>query len=94
MNYQEEIRHITMFCQLYKKVLSTVPTSTLTYWSFTSLLFLYVPPCGANRSYARLSLSHDFEQLGPLHMCTPRKDIGRSGTRTRYPRALSQPRYQ
>ena len=29
-----------------------------------------------------------------LHMCAPRKDIGYSGTRTRYPHALSQPRYQ
>ena len=27
-------------------------------------------------------------------MCAPRKYIGRRGTRTRYPRALSQPRYQ
>ena len=27
-------------------------------------------------------------------MCTPRKYVGRRGTRSRYPRALSQPRYQ
>ena len=54
--------------------------------------FLYVFLCGANRLYVRLS--HEFEQFGSLHMCAPRKDVGRSGIRTRYPRALSQPRYQ
>ena len=48
--------------------------------------------CGANRLYVRLS--HDFEQFGSPHLCAPRKDVGRSGIRTRYPRALSQPRYQ
>ena len=51
--------------------------------------------CGANRLCVRLSLlSHEFEQFGSLHMCAPRKDIGRSGTQTRYPQTLSQPRYQ
>ena len=44
---------------------------------------------GANRSYVRLLLLyHEFEQFGSLHMYTPRKDFGRSGTRARYPRTL------
>ena len=47
-----------------------------------------------NGTRIRLILSHEFEQFGSLHMCAPRKYIGRSGTRTRHPRALSQPRYQ
>ena len=50
--------------------------------------------CGANRLYVRLSLSHDFEQFGSMHMCALRKDIGCSGIQTQYPRTLSQPRYQ
>ena len=41
-----------------------------------------------------LSLSHNYEMFESQHMCAPRNYIGRSGTRTRYPRALSQPRYQ
>ena len=44
--------------------------------------------------YARLSLSHEFEQFGSLHICASIKHIGRRGILTRYPRALSQPRYQ
>ena len=67
--------------------------STLTYWSFYFFISVYVSLCGANRLYDRLSLSHDFEQFGSLHMCAPREDIGRSGIRARYPRTLSQPRY-
>ena len=39
-------------------------------------------------------LSQEFEQFGSRHMCAPRKYIGRRATRTRYPRALSQPRHQ
>ena len=40
-------------------------------------------------------LSHEFEQFGSVHKpIVHRKYIGRSGTRTGYPRALSQPRYQ
>ena len=31
--------------------------------------------------------------VGSLHMCASRNYIGRSGTRTRYPRTVSQPRY-
>ena len=51
--------------------------------------------CGANRLCVQLSLlSHEFEQFGSLHMCAPKKDIGRSGTRTRYSQSPSQPRYQ
>ena len=42
----------------------------------------------------RLSLSHESEQFGSLHMCASRKDICQSGSRIWYPRALSQPRYQ
>ena len=38
--------------------------------------FLYVFLCVANRLYVRLSLlSHEFEQLGSLHVCT--KEINR-----------------
>ena len=80
-----------------KKVFLTVCMSTLTYWSFYFLFFcVRFLLCGANRLYVRLSLSQDFEQFGSLYMymCAPRKDIGRRGIRTRYPRALSQPRYQ
>ena len=47
--------------------------------------------CGANR----LSfLSNEFEQFGSLFLCAPKKDIGHSGTRTRYSQSPSQPRYQ
>ena len=70
------------------------------YWLFTCLLsiFIFLFFCtsvlfGSNWLYARLSLSHKLEQFGSLQMCTPRKDISRSKTWTRYPRALSQPRY-
>ena len=42
----------------------------------------------------RLSLSHEFEQFETLHMCAARKYMDRSGTQTRYFRALSQPRYK
>ena len=61
--------------------------STLT---FLILFFcVYVFLGSANRLYVRLLLLyHEFEQFGSLHMCTPRKDFGRSGTRTRYPRTL------
>ena len=45
-------------------------------------------------SHTFRSLSHEFKQSGSLHMCAPSADIGRSGIRTRYPRALSQPSYQ
>ena len=38
-----------------------------------------------------LSISHEFEQFGSLYVWAPRKYIGRSGTRTRYPQ---EPRYQ
>ena len=62
-----------------RKVLFTVYMSTLTYWSFC-LFVLYVFLCGANLLYVRLSfLSHEFEQFGSLHMCAPRKDVGRRG---------------
>ena len=68
------------------------------YFDILVILFLYFFCtfflCGANRLYVRLSLSQDFEQFGSLYMCAPRKDVGRSGIRTRYPRALSQPRFQ
>ena len=39
-----------------------------------------------------LLIFHEFELFWSLHMCAPRKCIGCSGTRTRYPRARSQPR--
>ena len=81
----------------YIQVLLTVIVymSTLTYWSFLFLYFFVRLLCGANRLYVRLSLlSHEFEQFRSLHMCAPRKHIGRSGTRTRYPQAPRQPRYQ
>ena len=57
---------------------------------FLFLFFcVYVFLGSANRLYVRLLLLyHEFEQFGSLHMCTPRKDFGRSGTRTRYPRTL------
>ena len=58
------------------------------------IYFFKVFLSGANRLYGRLSFSQDFEQFGSLYMCAPRKDIGCSGIRNRYPRALSQPRYQ
>ena len=46
---------------------------------------------GANRLYVRLLLLyHEFEQFGELHMYTPRKDFGQSGTRTRYPHATNE----
>ena len=75
-------------CMYYIKVLLTVYMSTLTYWSFLFLYFFVRFLCGANRLCVRLSLlSHKFEQFESLHMCAPRKDIGRSGTRTQYPQA-------
>ena len=40
----------------------------------------------------RLSLPQEFEQS--LDICAQKKDIGRSGIRARYHRALNQPRYQ
>ena len=74
------------------------------YWPFTcqlwhighfiSSFFWTFFLCGMNRLYVWLSLSHDFDHFGSLHMWAPRKDIGRSEIGTRYPRALSQPRYQ
>ena len=79
------------------KVLLTVYMLTMTYWSFLFFYFFVRFLCGANRLCVRLALlSHEFEQFGSLHMCmcAPRKDIGRSGTRTRYPQSPSQPRYQ
>ena len=53
------------------KVLLTVYMSILTYWSFYLFLFFYFFLCGASRLYVRLSLSHEFEQFGSLHMCAP-----------------------
>ena len=76
-------------------MLQVLLTVYMTYSSFVLLYFLYIFLCGANRLHVRLSLlSHEFEQFKSLHMCAPRKDIGRSVTRTRYPRAPGQPRYQ
>ena len=64
----------------------TVHMSTL---PFLFLFFLYFFLGGANRLYVRLLLLyHEFEQFGSLHMYTPRKDFGRSGTLTRYPQTL------
>ena len=68
--------------------------SLLTYRSFFYLLIVCFFWCGAKRLHFRLSLSHEFELFRSLHMCASRKDNGGSGTETRYPRALSQPRYQ
>ena len=69
--------------------------STLTYWSFIVLYFFVRYLCAAKRSYVRLSLLfHEFEQFWSLRICAPRKYIGRSGIRTRYPRDLSQLRNQ
>ena len=42
----------------------------------------------------QLSLSHELEQFGSLHMRALIKYIGRSGIRTRHPCALGQPRYK
>ena len=56
-------------------------------------MFFDAAQIGYNVTF-RLSLSHEFEHFGSLFIRAPRKDIGRSGTRTRYARALSEPRYQ
>ena len=61
--------------------------STLTYWSFC---FLYFFICFSMRRKSVMNmflslLSYEFEQFGSLHMCVPRKDIGRRGTRACYP---------
>ena len=58
------------------------------------VIFLYVFGCGANRLWFRFLLSNQFEQFGSLHMCAPIKYMGCSANLTRYPWALSQPRYQ
>ena len=83
------------FVPFFIKVLLTVYMSTLTYWSFLFLYFFARFLCGAIRLCVRLSLlSHEIEQFVSLYMCAPKKDIGRSGSRTRYFQSPSQPRYQ
>ena len=62
------------------KVLLTVHMSTLTYFFFLNNFYR----CVANWLYVSFIMnSHEFEQFGSLHMCAPKKYIGRSGTRTR-----------
>ena len=64
--------------------------SILKHWSF---LFIYSFICflgGAQIGFTfPLSISHEFEQFGSLHMCAPRKYICCSRTQTWYPRAES-----
>ena len=65
--------------------------STLTFLFF--IVFLHAAGIGYKIRFG-CHYPHEFEQFWSLHMFAPRRYIGRGGTRTRYPQALSQPRYQ